>query len=393
MAPRLTIVLPLKGRHLFTLRFLWHANKARLPYRFLIADGQVHPELAGRLEDSRKTFPALDIEYIRYPDDVDLNRFFSKMSDALQRVRTPYAMLADNDDFLGFDGIEQALDFLDASADYVCARGRMVAFSVYSGLGNPGGGVRGRLNRLYLQNDSADFSAPSAAERVRRGGIDPAIYNAVYRAGALATIFREAAEIDFSDLMLHESFHALRALTLGKVRTNRTAVSYFRQLGTSLTYQPSRDWVHHLLRSRFTSDAHAMVERISTAGAEADSADKATIAEDVRTVIEDYFRWFLSTNYGLVTQIKRIIRRKSPRVVSYLQNRPRFFVARERSALIRRLARAGASRKNLAQHRAQLAEIERALSREAFASFAGPFLPTARADGKRDRLYAAVEGR
>jgi hypothetical protein len=48
MAPRLTIVMPLKGRHLFTFRFLWHANRMRLPYRFLIADGQVNEAVAQR---------------------------------------------------------------------------------------------------------------------------------------------------------------------------------------------------------------------------------------------------------------------------------------------------------------------------------------------------------
>ena len=77
--PRLTIVLPLKGRYLFTLRFLWHANRARLPYRFIVADGQVHPVLAEILENSHTHFSELDIEYIRYPDDVDFSRFFAKM--------------------------------------------------------------------------------------------------------------------------------------------------------------------------------------------------------------------------------------------------------------------------------------------------------------------------
>lgn len=116
VSPRLTIVLPLKGRHLFTLRFLWYANKARLPHRILIADGQVHEAVARHLENSRETFPNLDVEYVRYPNDTGYRQFFAKMSDVVRRVRTPYAMLADNDDFLGSYGIERALDFLDAES-------------------------------------------------------------------------------------------------------------------------------------------------------------------------------------------------------------------------------------------------------------------------------------
>ena len=86
----LTILLALKGRHLHTLRFLWHADVARVPYHFLIADGEVHPVIARLLEHSESVFPHLDIEYIRYPDDVDYATYYSKLADAASRVRTPY---------------------------------------------------------------------------------------------------------------------------------------------------------------------------------------------------------------------------------------------------------------------------------------------------------------
>ena len=384
IAPRLTIVLPLKGRHLFTLRFLWHANKARLPYRLLIADGQVDEAVASYLENSCDIFPNLDIEYVRYPNDSDYSRFFAKMSDALSRVRTPYAMMADNDDFLGIQGIEQALDFLDANADYVCACGRAAAFSVYAALGNPDGGVRGRLNRLYIASNPKDVAAPMAAERLRQGGVYALVYYAVYRTEAVATIWRETAEIDFSDLMLHENFHALRTLTLGKVRSNKAAINHFAQIGTSLSVQPSRNWVRDLLRSRFTVDAHAVVDRVAAAAVTGDGAEAATIAEDVRNIIEQYFREFLSTNFGLVTAIKRYLRKKWPRLVTALQNRPHFFVGRQRSAVLSQLAMDGASEDYLARSRGELADIEDALSPAAFASFAGPFLQVARADGSRN---------
>ncbi|MGA9951110.1 MAG: hypothetical protein WBQ24_22905, partial [Xanthobacteraceae bacterium] len=88
-APRLTIVLPLRGRHLFTLRFLWYADKLRLPYRILIADGQVNETVARHIENSRTFFPNLDIDYVRYPDDAGYPQYFAKMADAMRRVRTP----------------------------------------------------------------------------------------------------------------------------------------------------------------------------------------------------------------------------------------------------------------------------------------------------------------
>src|SRR5690242_21822815 len=94
VTPRLTVVLRLNGRPLFTLRFLWHANRARMPFRFLIADGQVRRPLSDILDNAREYFPNIDVAYVRYPDDTSLSQFYAKMHDALRRVSTPYVMLA-----------------------------------------------------------------------------------------------------------------------------------------------------------------------------------------------------------------------------------------------------------------------------------------------------------
>src|SRR5437763_4046704 len=95
----LTILLAVKGRHLHTLRFLWHANRCRMPYHFLVADGAACEPLARLLENAGAIFPDLSIEYVRYPDDVDYQAYFRKLTDAASRVRTEYVMQVDNDDF------------------------------------------------------------------------------------------------------------------------------------------------------------------------------------------------------------------------------------------------------------------------------------------------------
>ena len=130
--PRLTIVMPLKGRELFTLRFLWHANREGLPYRFIIADGQVDPRLADLLELPREIFPDLWVDYFRYEDDVSFHRYFRKMADVVQKVQSPYVMLVDNDDFLVSSGLERSMDFPDANPGYVCCGGGIAGFALYS---------------------------------------------------------------------------------------------------------------------------------------------------------------------------------------------------------------------------------------------------------------------
>jgi glycosyltransferase domain-containing protein len=375
--PRLTIVLPLKGRYLFTLRFLWHANQARLPYRILIADGQVHPVLAAILENWRQHFPNLDIEYVRYPDDLDYHHFFIKMADALQRVTTPYVMQADNDDFVARAGTDRSLDFLEANLDYVCCGGGLAGFSVYSGLRNPNGPI-GRLNRYayrytYLDR-SEDYSSTACVERLRQGSRNWWSYYAVYRTDALKTICREVVDINFSDMRLHELFCAMRALTLGKVCSDGSTIAYLRQYGSSLGSSFKKDWVHHLLRSRFTSDFAKMIDRISAAAAQADRVDAAPVAEMLRLICEDWLHEFLKIYYGPLQSVKQALRDNAPALFNWLKNRQRYVVARERAAIFSRLAADGASEDYLANFDDELRTIEEVLRGGEFAAFIQPYL-------------------
>jgi glycosyltransferase domain-containing protein len=386
MNPRLTIVMPLKGRRLFTFRCLWHANELRLPYRFLLADGLVHEEVSRRLEDSRSIFPHLDIEYVRYPDDTDYSRFWAKMADAYARVRTPYVMNMDNDDFAGRCGIERAINFLEDNPDFICSRGRSVDFSVFSWSGGGYGGLCGKFNRLATNHNYKDVTAATPAERLREGGLCHAVYSAVFRTGAAALIWREIAEINFSDLMLQENFVALRALTLGKVHMDQKTVSKYPQAYTGISHQLTRNWASHLLRSRFTTDAQAMISRlVSAVGTGAASA--AATAEDVRALLESYYHGYLSAICGAPARIKSMIRQKWPRLVNTVQTRPRISIWRERADLYSCLKKAGASAEDIRHVREDLAAIERALSPEAFAEYAGPLLPLVKAQGGREWLY------
>lgn len=384
MTPRLTVVMPMKGRNLFTFRFLWYANKLNLPYQIIIADGRVHEDVALRLENSAKEFPSLDVHYLRYPADRNFSCYFAKVADAVARVRTPYVMLADNDDFLGFGGIETSLEFLDAHPDYVCARGRALTFSLFSGSHGLRGDIVGRVDRIFLQNDLKTVADEDAAGRLRNGGLCHGLYYAAFRTPALACICREVSEIDFSDLMLHEDFFALRALTLGKARSIPEKVSYFSQAGTGLSYQPGRDWARHLLRSRFTSDAHAVIERVSSAAADVDGGDRDAIAESVTTMLERYYGAFLAMNYGPKESLKRFVRQKWPRLIELGRVRPGFFVSRMQRSIFSELKSSGADERTIVEFRRELDCLATAISNHALVEYAGSFLPHAAADATRE---------
>lgn len=384
--PRLTIVMPMKGRRLFTFRFLSYANYLRLPYRFIIADGLVDEFAATYLENSKHAFPNIDVEYIRYPLDTDYRRFFLKMSDAMSRVRTRYVMQADNDDFLGFDGIERALDFLDDHSDYICARGHQVTFTVYSRVGGSPGAISGRLNTMQWHNDSAEAAAATAAERLLETGLCHRFYYAVFRQDVLARIWREMAEIGFSDLMLHEDFFGFRVPTLGKARFNEGTVSYYSQSGSGISFQPMQDWAAHLLRSRFTSEASEIIERIGLAVADGDAESALRMKEFIRGILAQRYGRVLKMIYGPGAQFKRGLRKRLPGLATTLQTRPRFSARRDESSMLSKLKAAGASHTTLERVVAELSAVKLTLNPSTMLDYAGPFLERAQGPGAAEWL-------
>ena len=372
--PQLTVLLPLKGRHLHTLRFLWHVNRSRMPFRILVADGEVEPTIARLLEDPT-TFPNADIEYVRYPDDARFTDYYRKMADAIGRVRTPYVMLADNDDFVLPEGVKRCIDFLDARADYMCCAGGMAGFELgpRRNVPAPLTGSLVRLSYRYSPHDrSSDLSSDSVAERVFTGYRESWSFYGVFRLRALDAVLKDALALDFGDLQLHERFCALRTLTLGKARSDPSVVSYLRQHSTSLRSAFARDWVHHLVHSRFTKDLDAMIERISGIIADADGIDCARTAARLRALTADeLFRPFLMRVYGSKTlslRLKLHLYREAPELTSLLM-RIRHLVAGERRALLASLRRDGASPPYLETFARELADVDEVLTGNDFVDF------------------------
>jgi len=370
---RLTVLLPLRGRPLFTLRFLWHANACRLPYHFLIADGKVEPSLAEMLQNSDRLFPNLHIEYVKYPDDIEFRDYYAKMHDALGRVRTPYVVFADNDDFLVASGIEQSLSFLEERNDYVCCGGGIGGFSVYGQQGKLPRRLVGPFNKLAfryeVEDRSLDLGSDSVAERLLAGRQYSWGYYAVYRTETLRTTWREVLEIDFSDLMLLEWFSGLRTLTLGKARSDASVIGYMRQYWTSMRSSFSDDWVNHLLRSRFSSDFATMMDRLSGAVSETDGCDRAEFDETLRRTFDEWFRKFLLHNYGPSGALRSLVRARAPALLTWLKQRRRYSVPRERRTLFKRLTHHGAYPGYLPVFKQELSEIEAVLTHTEFAGF------------------------
>lgn len=386
---QITILLPLKGRHLHTLRFMYHLNRTRFPYPLIIADGEVHPAVAELLEDPA-TFPNVSYEFIRYPNDTTYSQFYRKMADASRRVQTPYVMLADNDDFPCAAGIGSAAAFLESNPDYSCCGGRVAGFELLrsANLDLPPQ-VAGPLARLEIQYSSAYSPADLQQMDVGRRSLEGyrnsvTTYYHVFRTPLLDTLHRELSELDFSDLAIHEAYFLLRSLTFGKARTDGKMVSYLRQHGTSTAHDHKVDWATHLLRSRFNDDFNAMLKKLLAEIPVADGEDSRRLADEILAAYAERLRRDLRGQYytphPYIVAAKRILSPviKAREMIKMAPARinSRGHARQLCTRLFARLETSGADRDYLQRFREELHEITTTLSGGSFMAFLRQNAPT-----------------
>jgi glycosyltransferase domain-containing protein len=366
----LTIILTLRGRHLHTLRWMWHANRTKLPFHIIIADGEVHPAIDRVLSDPGN-FPNLSFEYHRHCD-LSFNDFYRKCAETARKVKTKYVMMSDNDDFLVVAGILKSIAFLEREPEYVCAGGEIPNFAVAPAPGRSGN-IVGEMVDLrfgYVQGVH-DIAFASVSERVmdvlNRYYVT---YYHVFRTPALRLIFEEAEKHDFSDLTVHEFFCAARAATLGKVKSDPSVICYIRQTGTSMLSTYYKDWVHHLLHSNLPRDYRELAGTIAGEVERLEGRNRAEFSECVLDAHAARLRHMLGHTmmrhrFPRLFRVKRKllwIRKVSispPRIREYLRTR-RFWSD---------LARDCPDQALLSQYRAELAGIAASLEGGEFLSF------------------------
>ena len=128
---RLTIILTLKDRENLTYRWLDYVNKINLPYKIYIADGGKNSNVKSFLSEN-STISNLDYEYKKYPYDENMQDFRKKIIDALNKIKTPYFIFADNDDFILISGLKKSLNFIINNREYSCAKGKIGFVNVES---------------------------------------------------------------------------------------------------------------------------------------------------------------------------------------------------------------------------------------------------------------------
>ncbi len=295
---QLTILLTLKDRGEFTRRWMSYAERTRLPFKVLIADGGADASVQSMLGE-RAHFPNVDYEYLRYPEDSSYRQYYAKIDDALGRVRTPFVAMADNDDFLVADALAESVRFLATNPDYAACGGMCAQFWVVP---DPADGKsRGFGSRGVLYGRQVDWKAtslvrsieaPSAAERLRRLPVsiaDPLFYD-VKRIEEVRRQFQLVRRLELGDLFLMEYLVHYLTVIAGKTKRLKqlhlarqhnapgsSGIEHQRQFG---------DWMGRMLVESWSADFAKFLAAASEALAAADGMP----AEEARDCVVAIYR-------------------------------------------------------------------------------------------------------
>jgi glycosyltransferase domain-containing protein len=267
-----TILLTLKGRPRHTLRWFAHAERTRLPFPVLVADGGEDPEIERLLSDPA-SFPNVNYRYLRYHDR-ELKDFWFKLADASARIETPYAMMSDNDDFLLPSAIQAAVDFLDQHPDYVAAGGPQVSFSLEPLAGRDDDGVAGTIRSFGLQASADCFGEDHGLARLAAFWRHrTTFYYDVIRTPAFQAGYADTKALDFRHFDVWENFLYASLLLKGKVK-RLAAPGYLRQLGTSQAHAAGKGWLQNLFHHGWMADFEKMLTHLhAVAGPEGEALD------------------------------------------------------------------------------------------------------------------------
>ncbi|MEI8033283.1 MAG: TIGR00180 family glycosyltransferase [Chlorobiaceae bacterium] len=234
----LTIILTIKGRTPFTLRWMRYMNDMKCAHRILIADGGNDKEIENRLKEY-KNYPDLSYEYIRYPYDADFDCYYDKLMDVVSRITTPYVLFADNDDFYLLDKIPSYIKFLDANSDYVSCGGSHGALEILSDAGETVNAYKGigYFIREYC-GILRTIASSSPVERVcyffRHTDTDDLWMNwyFIHRSSAIIKAYETLKVLRLREIVGFEIYVLIYLLFSGKSKGN-DELFYIRQKGTS----------------------------------------------------------------------------------------------------------------------------------------------------------------
>jgi glycosyltransferase domain-containing protein len=231
----LTFLLTIKDRQKFTFRWLKYANKISFPFKVLIADGGKDHDVENKLSNY-ENFPNVNYEYIRCPYDQTYVEYYSKLDSLISKVKTPYLVLGDDDDFFLPEGLRSCVNFLDSNPDYISCGGRLSTFFIHPDCGK----TYGDEVEFILHPPTNSMDSNTAVERVEKHFQSyQATWYDVHRTEISQKIYNSLCVFNPRDLLLAEAFATHHTVACGKVKRlpNLMLLRQLNILNSSNTYE------------------------------------------------------------------------------------------------------------------------------------------------------------
>ena len=234
----LTIILTLKGRPNFTLRWMQYMQSIHCEAKILVADGGDDKELENHLLN-KCSFPLLNYDYIRCPYDESFAVFYKKIVDVTNLVTTKYVMYADNDDFFFVDAINQCIAFLEKNDDFCSCGGDSASLTLYSDdnkiINSPSGKNHViRFDKTDVMSINLESAVGRACAFLSNSHLDKIWFNYydVHRTNHvnISNDYKNVCTI--KDPVSFEVYRAMSLLLLGKHK-KIDLIYYIRQNGSS----------------------------------------------------------------------------------------------------------------------------------------------------------------
>lgn len=275
-----TVVLTTKGRHLHTLRWLWHHDRIRLPFDVIVADGEVVEPVARLLADP-SSFPNLRLRYLRYHDTCRQD-YWRKLTDATRQVTTPYVIMADNDDFVLPALVGEAARFLDGAPEYVAAGGAVANFALWTPKSLKAfDQVSGQVYSGSIDT-MAGFPEPTIEGRLAHYFERHCfMFYFITRTPALLDIYEGVDRLGVSNFDTWEHFMYLSRVLRGK-SVVLPGVGYYRQTGTSQTHAAGTGWIYRLFFEDWMKDWERMSRQVAADAERLEGVDPEAVMSLLR---------------------------------------------------------------------------------------------------------------
>lgn len=118
-----TIILMVKDRREFVLRWLTYMSASNCGYKIIIADGG-YTKLSKTDLDRFNT--KLDLLHLKKITDVNYESLIKKINYALKFVKTKFIMIADDDDFISTENMDFHINFLNNNPEFSSSGGQKI---------------------------------------------------------------------------------------------------------------------------------------------------------------------------------------------------------------------------------------------------------------------------